>query len=151
MPMAFSSGEGRAMNKNVLVKTIQTMNSHLPTRRVNLAELLKMEKPGIKGKDNTFFIMDKPELDLISQSLPRFLWSRLRLPLLIEMSPDFGNGSARVQGEAEVEAVSKILGKDRQYAKQLIIYLPEVRELRRRLPTTTQYAFITNLREAGVE
>ncbi|OYV13436.1 MAG: hypothetical protein CG445_432, partial [Methanosaeta sp. ASM2] len=28
------------MNKNVLVKTIQTMNSHLPTRRVNLAELL---------------------------------------------------------------------------------------------------------------
>ena len=139
------------MNKNVLVKTIQTMNSHLPNRRVNLAELLKMEKPGIKGKDNTFFIMDKPELDLISQSLPRFLWSRLRLPLLIEMSPDFGNGSARVQGEAEVEVVSKILGKDRQYAKQLIIYLPEVRELRRRLPTTTQYAFITNLREAGVE
>ena len=150
MPMAFS-GEGRAMNKNVLVKTIQTMNSHLPNRRISLAELLKMEKPGIKGKDNTFFIMDKSELDLISQSLPRFLWSRLRLPLLIEMSPDFGSGSARIQGEAEVEVVSKLLGKDRQYAKQIIIYLPEVRELRRRLPTATQYAFITNLRESGVE
>ena len=37
------------------------------------------------------------------------------------------------------------------YAKQMIIYLPEVRELRRKLPTATQYAFITNLREAGVE
>ena len=30
MAMAFSD-EGQAMNKNVLVKTIQTMNSHLPT------------------------------------------------------------------------------------------------------------------------
>lgn len=137
------------MNKNLLVKTIQTMNSHLPTRRINLTELLAMEKPGIKGKDNTFFIMDKAELDLISQNLPRFLWSRLRLPMLIEMSPDFGNSSARIQGETEVELVCKILGKDRQYSKQMIIYLPEVRELRRRLPTTTQYAFITNLRDAG--
>jgi len=146
--MAFS-GEGRAMNKNVLVKTIQTMNSHLPTKRINLADLMNMEKPGTRGKDNTFFIMDKQELDLISQSLPRFLWSRLRLPFLIEMSPDFGSGAARVQGEVEVELVCKILGKDRMHSRQIIIYLPEVRELRRKLPTTTQYAFITNLRDKG--
>jgi len=144
--MAFP-GDRQTMNKNVLVKTIQTMNQHLPTRRINLTQLLTMEKPGVKGKDNAFFVMEKVELDLISQSLPRFLWSRLRLPLLIEMSPDFGNGAARVQGEPEVELVSKILGKERPHAKQIIIYLPEVRELRRKLPTTTQYAFITNLRD----
>jgi uncharacterized protein (UPF0216 family) len=147
--MAFS-GEGQAMNKNVLVKTIQTMNQHLPSKRLNLQDLLAMEKPGVKGKDNTFFIMDKPELELISQSLPRFMWSRLRLPLLIEMSPDFGSGAARVQGEAEGEVVSKILGKVRPQGKQMIIYLPEVRELRRKLPTTTQYAFITNFREKDI-
>ncbi|MFZ3148990.1 MAG: DUF61 family protein [Methanothrix sp.] len=146
--MAFSQ-DGPAMNKNVLVKTIQTMNQHLPSKRVNLAELLAMEKPGTRGKDNTFFIMDKPELDLISKSLPRFLWSRLRLPMLIEMSPDYGSGAARVQGEMEVEVVSKILGKENPHAKQIIIYLPEVREIRRKLPTTTQYAFVTNLRGSG--
>lgn len=148
--MAFSE-DGQGMNKNMLVKTIQTMNQHLPNRRINLTELMTMEKPGIKGKDNTFFIIDKAELDLISTSIPRFLWSRLRLPMLIEMSPDFGNGAARVQGEPEVELVSKILGKERPQAKQIIIYLPEVRELRRKLPTTTQYAFITNLRDRGIE
>lgn len=135
------------MNKNVLVKTIQTMNQHLPSKRLNLAELLTMERPGIRGKDNAFFIMDKAELDLISQSIPRFLWGRVRLPLLIEMSPDFGSGAARVQGEPEVELVGKILGKERQTGKQMIIYLPDVRELRRKLPTTTQYAFIANLRD----
>jgi uncharacterized protein len=146
--MAFS-GEGRAMNKNILVKAIQTMNSHLPNKRINLADLMAMEKPGIKGKDNTFFIIDKPELDLISKSLPRFLWSRLRLPMLIEMSPDYGNGAARIQGEVEVELVCKILGKEKMHSRKMIIYLPDVREMRRKLPTTTQYAFITNLRESG--
>ena len=139
------------MNKNILIKTIQTMNQHLPSRRLDLMQLMAMDKPGVKGKDNSFFIMDKAELELISQSLPRFLWSRLRLPLLIEMSPDFGNGAARVQGEVEVEAVAKILGKDRPRERQMIIYLPEVRELRRKLPTTTQYAFVTNLRERDVD
>jgi uncharacterized protein (UPF0216 family) len=148
--MAFS-GDGKAIDKNVLVKTIQTLNQHLPGKRLTLTDLLDMEKPGIKGKDNTFFIMDKSELELISQSLPRFMWNRLRLPMLIEMSPDFGSGAARVQGEAEVEVVSKILGKSRPYERQLIIYMPEVRELRRKLPTTTQYAFITNLRDRGVD
>jgi hypothetical protein len=148
--MAFS-GERRTFDRNVLVKTIQNMNQHLPSKRMSLTELLSMEKPGIKGKDNTFFVIDKPELELISQSLPRFLWSRLRLPMIIEMSPDYGNGAARVQGEAEVEVVSKILGKGRPQAKQLIIYLPEVRELRRKLPTTTQYAFLTNIRDRGID
>ena len=150
--MAFSD-DGQAMNRNILVKTIQTMNQHLPNKRISLAELMTMEKPGTKGKDNTFFIMDKAELDLISTSIPRFLWSRLRLPMLIEMSPDYGSGAARVQGEPEVELVSKILGKERPQAqtKQIIIYLPEVRELRRKLPTTTQYAFVTNLRDRGIE
>jgi uncharacterized protein (UPF0216 family) len=144
--MAFSGGRS-GMDKNVLIKTIQTMNQHLPGRRLSLTDLLGMEKPGIKGKDNTFFIMDRKELELISQSLPRFMWSRLRLPLLIEMSPDFGSGAARVQGEVEGEVVSKILGKTRPEGKRIIIYLPEVRELRRKLPTTTQYAFVTNLRD----
>lgn len=139
------------MNKNILIKTIQTMNQHLPSRRLDLMQLMAMDKPGVKGKDNSFFIMEKSELELISQSLPRFLWSRLRLPMLIEMSPDFGNGAARVQGEVEVEAVAKILGKERPRERQMIIYLPEVRELRRKLPTTTQYAFVTNLRERDVD
>lgn len=144
--MAFSGERGAFGDKKMLVKTIQTLNQHLPGRRLSLAELMAMEKPGIKGKDNTFFVIDKAELELISKSLPRFLWNRLRLPMLIEMAPDFGSGAARIQGEAEVEVVSKILGKDRPDKKFIIIYLPEVRELRRKLPTATQYAFLTSIR-----
>jgi uncharacterized protein (UPF0216 family) len=145
--MAFSGDKGLFGDKKILIKAIQTMNQHLPGRRLTLQELLSMERPGIRGKDNAFYVMDSSELKLISESLPRFMWSRLRLPILIEMSPDFGGSSARVQGEAEVEVVGKVLGKVRPQERFMIIYLPEVRELRRLLPTTTQYAFITSLSE----
>jgi uncharacterized protein (UPF0216 family) len=145
--MAFSGERSPFGDKKMLVKTIQTLNQHLPSKRLTLAELMAMEKPGIKGKDNTFYVMDKSELELISTALPRFLWNRLRLPMLIEMSPDFGGNSARIQGEAEVEVASKILGKERPEKRTMLIYMPEVRELRRKLPTTTQYAFLTSLRD----
>jgi uncharacterized protein (UPF0216 family) len=150
--MAFSGDKSPFGDKKILIKAIQTLNQNLPGKRLTLTELLSMEKPGIKSRDNTFFIMDKPELDLISASLPRFMWNRLRLPLLIEMSPDFGGGSARIQGAVETEVVSKLLGKrHRPEDKSIFIYMPEVRELRRKLPTTTQYAFVTSLRDDAVE
>jgi len=150
--MAFSGDKSPFGDKKVLIKNIQTLNQHLPGKRLPLTELLSMEKPGIKGKDNTFFIMDKAELELISQSLPRFLWTRLRLPLLIEMSPDFGSGAARIQGEVESEVVSKLLGKHhRPEDRSITIYMHEVRELRRKLPTTTQYAFVASLRDDHIE
>jgi uncharacterized protein (UPF0216 family) len=149
--MAFSQDRSPFGDKKMLIKTIQTLNQHLPGKRLNLNELLSMEKPGVKSKDNTFFIMDKKELELISQTLPRFLWNRLRLPLLIEMSPDFGSGAARIQGEVESEMVCKLLGKSLPEGRSIIIYLPEVRELRRKLPTTTQYAFVTSIRDDHID
>lgn len=139
-----------AADKQVIIKTIQSMNQHLPPKRKNLADLLKEEKPGVRGKDNTFYIMDKPELELISGAVPRFLWPRIRLPILIEMSPELGSGAGKIQGQIEAEAVSKILNKDKPAGNILVIYMPEIRELRRKLPTTTQYAFVTSLRDASL-
>lgn len=136
-------------DKKILIKTIQTLNQHLPGKRRTLSELLEEERPGVRGKDNTFFVMDKSELNMISETLPRFMWSRLRLPMLIEMSPDLGSGAAKIQGEVESEVVSKLLNIKRSNDRFMVIYLPDVRELRRLLPTTTQYAFVTSLRDGN--
>jgi uncharacterized protein (UPF0216 family) len=135
-----------SVDKKIIAKTVQTLNQHLPTKRRTLADLLEDEKPGIKSKDNTFFFIDRDELELLSKTIPRYLWSRLKLPLLIEMSPQFGSGAARIQGKVECELVGKLLKKSWDDGKFMIIYMPDVRELRRKLPTTTQYAFITSLR-----
>ncbi|MHC1594933.1 MAG: DUF61 family protein [Methanotrichaceae archaeon] len=134
------------VDNRLIIKTVQTMNQHLPGRRRKLTELLKDEKPGVRGKDNTFYIIDKVELDLISNSLSRYLWDRLRLPILIEMAPQYGSGTARIQGEAECVVVNKLLETKRGDEKLMLIYMPEIRILRRKLPTATQYAFVTSLR-----
>jgi len=47
----------------------------------------------------------------------------------------------RVRGEAESRAVGSLLGK-RVEGGELVIYRPELREVRRRLPTTTYYLFL---------
>lgn len=134
-----------SIDNKVLVKTVQTLNQHLPTKRRRLTELLSDERPGVRSKDNTFYIIDKSELELISKSMPRYMWHQLRLPILIEMSPDFGSGAARIHGKVECELVSNLLCKTRMDDKFMVIYMPEIRELRRKLPTTSQYAFITSL------
>jgi uncharacterized protein (UPF0216 family) len=139
-------------DKKVIIKTIQTLNQHLPSRRRTLMELLSDERPGVKGKDNTFYVIDKGELELISKELPRFLWSRIRLPLLIEMSPDFGSGASRIQGEVECELVSKLLKRSNEIGRRsMVIYMPEVREIRRLLPTASQYAFVTSLKDEDAQ
>jgi hypothetical protein len=38
-----------------------------------------------------------------------------------------------------------LLKKERSWEKQVIIYMPDIRELRRMLPTTSQYAFVASL------
>ena len=134
------------VDNKMIIKTVQTLNQHLPGKRRKLTDLLGEDKPGIRGKDNTFYIIDKSELDLVCNTLPRYMWDRLRLPILIEMSPQYGSGSARIQGAAECELVRKLLGINRGDDKLMIIYLPDVRDLRRKLPTASQYAFVVSLR-----
>ena len=57
-----------------------------------------------------------------------------------------------VQGEPEVELVSKILGKEK--ASRKADYNLSSRgkgSYEEKLPTATQYAFVTNLRERSVD
>jgi hypothetical protein len=136
---------GLSVDRKVIAKTVQTLNQHLPSKRRRLTELLSEEKPGVRSKDNTFYVIDKSELELISKSIPRYMWPKLRLPILIEMSPQYGSGAARIQGKVECELVCKLLNKTRTDDKFMVIYMPEIRELRRKLPTASQYAFITSL------
>lgn len=55
-------------------------------------------------------------------------------------SGKYGSGTFRVSGEVECMVVRKVLSKGGNGA-ELFIYRPEIRELRRVLPTTTQYMF----------
>lgn len=125
----------------MLSTQIRMMNRHLATRKKSLPELLKEEKPSVTLRDGMPHHFKKKELEYLKEILPPEKRRRLKLPIYIELaSSRFGKGTARVCGRAEVEVVSRILGKERG-GDEMFVYKPEVRVVRRKLPTSTQYMF----------
>jgi len=130
------------INERIFAKTIQVMNRHLPAKRKTLSELLKEENPRITGKDNSVNRISKKELNLLSSKIPESEWNRLKLPIIIEMTLDY----ATIRGKLECKIARSILKTKKGEENKIIIYMPEIRELRRALPTTTQYAFYLGIR-----
>ncbi|MFQ6136623.1 MAG: DUF61 family protein [Candidatus Hydrothermarchaeales archaeon] len=122
-------------------KQLQLLNRHLAVSRRSLGDLLKEEKPRIALRDGSKHLFKKAELGKIATILPRREHSKLRLPIYIELSPDrFGSGTGRISGKLECKIVSEILGVTCE-DDEIFIYRPDMRKLRRDLPTTTQYMF----------
>lgn len=63
----------------------------------------------------------------------------MRLPIYIEIESD--TSGARIAGEVEVKVVGEVLGRDDD-GDEIYIYRPEIRVLRARFPTATQYIFL---------
>lgn len=131
----------RIKSNRTLEKQIQSLNLHLPKGRASLAELLKMTKPRIDTRDGKTHRFKKKELRYLSKLLSEDLHEKLRLPILIRISPQFGRGAAKVSGKPECIVIKRILEKDTEEEREMLIYRPEIRTVRRKLPTTTQYAF----------
>lgn len=125
----------------LLSRQLRSMNRHLAKRKKSLTELHKAEKPSVILRDGMPHPFKRRELEFLAELLPDEKQRVLRLPIYIELgSSRFGRGTARVTGRAEVEVVSKILDREGQ-GDQIFVYKPEIRVIRRKLPTTTQYMF----------
>ncbi|MFP4005139.1 MAG: DUF61 family protein [Candidatus Hadarchaeia archaeon] len=135
-----------------LKKELGQLNQHLPKDRKTLEELLKMEKPEVQNKDGTTQRFKRKELDFLSNLIPEDEHSKLRLPILIRITPQLGRGSAKVSGKTEQRVIKKILKSERNDGEtEMIIYRPETRKIRKKLPTTTQYAFMISSRGGSVD
>lgn len=137
-------------NERFLKKQIQSLNRHLPKRRHLLADLLEKDKPRIETKDGKSHRFKKGELRFLSELLPQKFHKRLRLPIIIRISPQFGRGAAKISGKPESLVVKKILEKNVEGEREVLIYRPEIRALRKKLPTTTQYAFQISTAEGSI-
>jgi len=131
------------MDREVIKRQIQNLNRHLPKGRVTLENLLKQEKPRVENRDGDSHRFKRRELNYLSEILPPEKHSKLRLPIIIRISPDLGRGATRISGDVEKEVLRKILEKEEEEGEdELILYRPEIRIVRKKLPTTTQYAFM---------
>lgn len=127
-------------DKNI-VKMVQTLNKHLPVERKTLLTLLKEDKPSVQGRAKSVYRIKREELDFIAKLIPKEDYAKLRLPIYIELTPDYGRGIAKVRGEQDTEIVRRILGKEEVGGDEILIYREDVRKLRRKLQTATQYTF----------
>lgn len=128
--------------KKFLKKEIQSLNRHLPKSRTSLAELLKQKKPQIETKNGSTHRFKKEELRYLAELLPEEKHSKLRLPIIVRIAPQLGRGAAKISGKLEQKVFRKILDKEEKKDNKLLIYRPEIRKIRQKLPTTTQYAFL---------
>jgi len=130
------------MNVDRILKfELNKLNVHLPKRRISLKEALELTRPQVATRDGSVHRFKREELDFLAGLVPEIDRGRLQLPILIALDPKFGRGAARITGEAEVIAISQILGK-KSTGGELLIYRPDVAIIRRKLPTTTQYLFM---------
>lgn len=123
------------------IRILQSLNKHLPANRKSLASLLEEEKPRIIGKDGSSHRFLRGELDLIQGIVPEKYHKQVKLPVYIEMAPDYGRGTALIHGYLHCDIVQAVLEMKKEKTDEIILYRPDINKLRRKLPTTTQYVF----------
>ncbi len=124
---------------NILKKQVISLNRHLPRRRKTLTELLREERPHVLGADGTRHRFKNAELKEIASIIDEEDYKKLKLPIYIEI--ESLTSGAKITGDIESIIICKILNIE-QCKRELFIYRPQIKELRSKFPTTTQYIFL---------
>ena len=133
--------EDRDHDLRLFARQLELLNRHLAVNKRDLESLLREERPRLALRDGSTHMIKREELERLKELVPEELRSQLLLPIYIELAAErYGEGTARIVGKAECFVVALILGREAQ-GDELFIYKPEVRVLRKALPTTTQYMF----------
>jgi uncharacterized protein len=124
----------------LLKKQILNLNRHIPRQRKTVSELMGEDKPHVVGVDGTRHRFKIKEMELIASMLNESERDVLKLPIYIEM--DTMASGARVAGKLETRIFCKILKREDCPQDEIFIYRPEVKLIRQKLPTVTQYMFL---------
>ena len=136
---------------NFLKHEIDSINSHLPKKRVSLSVALKGYNVYVSN-DNIQLYIDKKEIDLILSICPSEKEKDVLLPILIIRRRDLGLGTYVISGELiDQFLILKVLDKfegswvefiEIPHPKHLtFLYKPDLITLRKMLPTSTVIGF----------
>jgi uncharacterized protein (UPF0216 family) len=115
---------------------LSSMNSHVPTKRSSLADLLDMEHPYYEGKDGTKYDIDPKELKLIASLVDPWDIDRIKIPLLLVTDTGYEQGQWKISGKLETKIISKLIKREPEKPDEILIFYPHLKELLKLLPTT---------------
>ncbi|MCS7127941.1 MAG: DUF61 family protein [Sulfolobales archaeon] len=120
---------------------LRIVNKHLPYTRPTLRELRELKNPFIILRDGGIHLIDPSEIELLYQYIDPDDEGKLRIPIIIEVNPKYGEGTAVVREPIAAKVVSRFL-KLSHLKEPLFIYRSQISELRRIFRTTTTVVFI---------
>lgn len=127
--------------EELLKDFLRVVNKHLPYTRPTLKELRELKNPFIVLRDGSIHLIDPYEIELLYQYIDPDDENKLRIPIIIEVNPKYGEGAAVVREPIAAKVVSKFF-KLSHLKEPLFIYRPQISELRRVFRTTTTVVFI---------
>lgn len=129
---------------------IDTLNNHLPERRIPLNELLKAAVPQFvtRGKETSAF--RKEELEWLAEFIPKEYHDDICLPIVVLRRMDYGEGIHTLAGnKVELFLIHKVLGYvDLQWTELAswkpveTLARPQVQILRSKMPSTTSVGIV---------
>lgn len=127
-------------SQRLLKKQILILNRHLPRRRKTLQNLIQEDKPHVVGSDGIRHRFNNDEINFLTEIIDYNDQKRIKLPLYIEINSK--TSGFKISGIMETKVVCKIL-KIENCVDPLFIYRNDLKKLRKILPSTTQYIFLT--------
>ena len=126
-----------------LTGELKLVNAGLPRARKSLADLLEEEHPSVLCSDGTHQMLKRAELRYLQGILEDDEQRSLMLPMLIEMTGSGNDAIVLCPTNAESKVVAAVLGMEPRQEEpgRIRVYRPQLSVLRRKLKTTTQYAF----------
>jgi len=130
------------MLQECLKSELKVVNAHLPGKQKALSELMDEEYPHVLCRDGSSHLFKRKELDYLSGLLTEAERKKLFLPMLIEVRAAGDEMSLICRGGVEEKVISSVLDMPAtRRGDKVVIYKPQLAEIRKRLRTTTQYLF----------
>ncbi len=124
-----------------LAKLVESINRHLPERRVSLKALLEMDSPSIRARDGQEYDLDRDELEFIASHVDEYEWDRFFIPIILEMTNLGREYVVYVRDRRHADFIKRAFGFDRDVEGTMMLYVYEMHRIRRKLRTASQVMF----------
>ncbi len=127
--------------ERVFSKLVESINRHLPQKRQSLKALLEMDDPVIKARDGGEYVVERRELEFISENLEQEEWERFFIPIILEMTALGNEYVVYVRDMRHARFIERVFGFDRYVGNSMLLYTYEMEEIRKKLRTASQVMF----------